>query len=264
MEGVEGVCEAVLADVLLVRGKVLAVAVHVGQDLHVVVLEHVVQLAQVGPALVVEVAVADAGADDNAVLLHHALVADDLGAEGLHHLDGVGAHAVAVVEVLRHAEHHDVVLLLGIGDVGALVGDLPAGRLHDGRVAAEDGYLAGVGVEHCVAAEEGVAHLLLHVHAYLVELGAHQAVAAYRGEVRAVHDLGHMVAGNASPVGDAGGAVLVAARVAAVGVALGVADEDGDVALIDVLVHQHRIARAGDAQVDHVLIVLAVVAGELS
>ena len=31
---------------------------------------------------------------------------DDLGGEGLHHLDGVGAHARAVVEVLGHPEHH--------------------------------------------------------------------------------------------------------------------------------------------------------------
>ena len=61
MEGVEGVGEAVLADVLLLGGEVLAVPVHVGEDVHVVVLEQVVQLPQVGPALVVEVAVADGG-----------------------------------------------------------------------------------------------------------------------------------------------------------------------------------------------------------
>ena len=73
-----------------------------------------------------EVPVADGGADDDAVVLHHPLVADHLGGQGLHHLDGVGAHACAVVEVLGHPEHHHVVLLLGVGHIGALVGHRPA------------------------------------------------------------------------------------------------------------------------------------------
>ena len=66
------------------------------------------------------------------------------------------------------------------------------------------------------------------------------------------------VAGDGAPVGDAGGAVLVAPGVAPVGVALGVADEDGDVAVEDVLVHQHRVPPVRDAQVHHVRAVLAV------
>ena len=51
------------------------------------------------------------------------------GGQGLHHLDGVGAHTVAVVEVLGHAEDHHVVLLLREGHVGAPVGDLPASSM---------------------------------------------------------------------------------------------------------------------------------------
>ena len=168
------------------------------------------------------------------------------------------------MEVLGHAEDHHVELLLRPGHIGALVGDLPGLRLHHLGVAGVDGDLAGVGVQHRVAAEEGVAHLLLHVHANLIELGAHEGVAGHGCEVGAVHHLGHMVAGDAPPVGDAGGAVLVAAGVAAVGVALGVADEDGDVAVEDVFVHQHRVAPLGGAQVHHVVIVLAVVAGDLA
>ena len=79
VEGMEGVAVAVPADILLVGGEIFAVPVHVRQDVHVVVLEHFIQLPQVGPPLVVEVAVADGGADDYAVVLHHPLVADDLG-----------------------------------------------------------------------------------------------------------------------------------------------------------------------------------------
>ena len=99
----------------------------------------------------------------------------------------------------------------------------------------------------------------------LVELGAHQAVAGDGREVRAVHDLRHVVARDGAPVGDAGGAVLVAAGVAAVGVALGMADEDGDVRIVDVLVHDARGRRDQViAQIDQVLVVLAVVAGDLA
>ena len=65
-------------------------------------------------------------------------------------------------------------------------------------------------------------------------------------------------------MGDAGGAVLVAAGVAAVGVALRVADEHGDIRVIDVLVHDDVVALIGVAEVDEVVVVLAVVAGDLA
>ena len=108
-----------------------------------------------------------------------------------------------------------------------------------------------------------MAHLLLHVHADLVKLGTHQAVAGNRGEVVPVHDLGDMVGGDGTPVGNAGGTVLVAAGVTAVGVALGMADEDGNVAVEDVLVHENRVAPLRQAQVHHVLRVLGVVGSNL-
>ena len=73
-----------------------------------------------------------------------------------------------------------------------------------------------------------------------------------------------MVGGDAPPVGDAGGAVLVAAGVAAVGVALGVPDEHRHVRVVDVLVHDHVVPLGGVAQVHQVVIVLAVVAGDLA
>ena len=65
-------------------------------------------------------------------------------------------------------------------------------------------------------------------------------------------------------MGDAGGAVLVAPGVAPVGVALGVADENGDIAVEDIFVHQHRVPPAGGPQVHHMFAVLAVMAGELA
>ena len=64
-------------------------------------------------------------------------------------------------------------------------------------------------------------------------------------------------------MGDAGGAVLVAARIAPVGVALGVADEDRDVGLVDMAVHDDRIAGVGGAEVDKIFPVFAVVVEDL-
>ena len=169
------------------------------------------------------------------------------------------------MEVLRHAEHHDVVFFLRPRDVGAFICQHPRLRLHLGGVAGIDLELTGEGVEHGVAAEEGMTHFFLHVHADLIKERAHHAVAGDGGEVLPVHDLRHVVAGDGAPVGDAGGAVLVAAGVAAVGVALRVTDEDGDVTFKDVFVHQHRRVVPGRAaEVDHVLRILGVVAGDLA
>ena len=57
--------------------------------------------------------------------------------------------------------------------------------------------------------------------------------------------------------------MLVAAGVAAVGVALGVADENGNVAVKDILVHENGVTPLGGAQIHHVLIVFTVVGGDL-
>ena len=66
-----------------------------------------------------------------------------------------------------------------------------------------------------------------------------------------------------SASGDAGGG-LIAAGVAAVGVALGVPDEHRHVRVVDVLVHDHVVALGGVAKVYQVVVVLAVVAGDLA
>lgn len=49
MEGMEGVAEAVFADILLVGGEILAVAVHIRQRVAIVVLEHIIQLPEIRP-----------------------------------------------------------------------------------------------------------------------------------------------------------------------------------------------------------------------
>ena len=57
--------------------------------------------------------------------------------------------------------------------------------------------------------------------------------------------------------------MLVAAGVTAVGVALGVADQNGNVAVEDVLVHQNRVTATGGTQIHHVLVVLRVMGSDL-
>ena len=41
-------------------------------------------------------------------------------------------------------------------------------------------------------------------------------------------------------------------------------DEDGDIGIIDILVHDDVVAVAGIAQIDEMLVILAVVAGDLT
>ena len=57
MERMESITEAILSDVLLICSEVLAIPVHVWKNIVVVMLEHVVQLPEVWPSLIMEVAV---------------------------------------------------------------------------------------------------------------------------------------------------------------------------------------------------------------
>ncbi len=255
---------AVAAYVCLVRCIIRPVLVKIRQYLMPVLAEKLEKLRRIGPQRLVEPAVALRRADDHAVVLHHALVADHLRAQGLHQHDGIGAHARAVVKVLRHAKYQHIVLFLRPVHIGAAVGAFPAQGRHLGGVAGEDLDLAAARVQHRIHAEELAAHLLFHVHADLVELAAHQVVAAHRHELRPVHHCRHVVAGNAAPMGDAGGAVLVAAGIAAVWVALGVPDHHGDIRLVDVAVHDDGIPLRGCAQIHQLRFILAVVVDDLS
>ena len=44
VEGMEGIGEAVFADVIFPGGEIFAVAVHIGQNIHGIVLEHFIEL----------------------------------------------------------------------------------------------------------------------------------------------------------------------------------------------------------------------------
>ena len=102
------------------------------------------------------------------------------------------------------------------------------------------------------------------MHADFIELGPHQGVAGDRSEITAVHDLRHMVAGNTPPVGDSRSTVLITAGVSAIGISLHMSDQDGNITVIDIFVHQHRIAPAGSPEVNEVVIVLTVMVHDLA
>ena len=263
VEGMERIGVAVPADILPVGGIVLPQPAKVGQGLHAAALVLLVERGEVGPERLVHKPVAGRRANDNAAIAHHPLMADNLRGKRLHEHDGVGAHPVAVVEGLGHTEDQHVVFFLRPGDVGAPVGHLPTERLDRRRIAGKNRYLPGIAVEHRIAAEKLFPHPLLHVHPDLIELGAHQAPAAHRHKFGPVHDAWHMVGGDAPPVGDPGGAVLITARIAPVGVPLGMSDQHGDVGVVDIFVHDYRVPARGEAQVDEVVPVLAVMVDDL-
>ena len=130
-------------------------------------------------------------------------------------------------------------------DIGPLVGHFPAFRHHFFGVSGKNGDLAAFGIQHCIAAEEGVPHLFFHMHGNFIEFVPHQAAVIDRCEIRPVHDCRYMVAGNAFPVGNAGSAVFIAAGIATVGVPVYMTDEDGEIRLIDHAVHPHGVAAFG-------------------
>ena len=131
----KGIGKAVFADIRFIRRKILSVAVHVRQDIHIIMLEHVVQLPQIRPSLIMEKTVADGGTDDNAVITHDSPVTDYLCRQRLHHLDRIGPHAVSVMKILRHAEYHHVVFFLRPRNIRSLVCDLPGNRHHLSGIA---------------------------------------------------------------------------------------------------------------------------------
>ncbi len=266
-EGVErviGIVESIQICVLLLHGKALTVLGHIRQLVVIILLEELIGLTIARELLIVEVSVADRGEDHDTVVLHDTLVADHLCGCRLHHENRIGAHAVAVVEILRHTEDHDVVFLLfAERHVGALVRHFPGYRLHLLSIAGEDGDLTALGVKDRVTHEELPARGLLHPHGDGVELPSHEGFGVDRCEVVAVHDVGCMVGRNGLPVGDARCGMLVAARITAIGVAQGMADEDSQVGVEDLLAHDDRIVDLIDAEVHQVVVVLRVVVDDL-
>lgn len=75
------------------------------------------------------------------MIAHYPFVPYDLGGKRLHHLDRVGAHTVAVMEILRHTKDHNIVLFLSKSYIGPLIGLFPRVRLHYSGVSGVDLYL---------------------------------------------------------------------------------------------------------------------------
>ncbi len=189
---------------------------------------------------------------------------DYLGRDGLHDEDGVGAHAIAIVKGLWHAKDHHVVLFLRPVDIGAAVSHFPGKRLNLVSCAAKDCNLALVGVEHRIATEELLAHALFHVLTDGIELVAHEAVRAYWHKIRPMHHRGRVVGTDALPMCDARGAVLVATRIAAIGIAEHVPDEHCKIGLKDFFIHDDmRMVGFFIAKIDQVGPVFAIVIDDL-
>ena len=143
MIGMKAVFEAILVDILLPGGKILTQRIHIRQNVVVILLKTVVGGPVTGEFFIVKIAVADRRADHHAVIGQNPFMPDNIGGDGLHHKDRIGAHAVAVMKGLRHPEHEDIVGLFRPGHIGPFVRDLPGKRLHLRAVAAEHRDLAG-------------------------------------------------------------------------------------------------------------------------
>ena len=78
MEWMERVAVAVLSDILLIGCKILAVAVHVRQRIHKVMLEHLIHFPCIRPQFIVEVSVAERRTDNHTVIAHNSLMPDNL------------------------------------------------------------------------------------------------------------------------------------------------------------------------------------------
>ena len=263
MEGMKGIAVTIPADVFFIGGKILAVTVQIRQRVHVILLKQVVKLSHIRPSFIMEVSVADRGADDHAVIAHHSLMAHYLGGNGLHHHHRIGSHSIAVVEILGKAEDHHIVLLLCPGDIRPLIGRDPGMWLHYLCVTAVDLDLSGIGVQHRITAEKLLSHALFHMLANLIKLGAHKGMAADRCKILPVHHLGYMVGSNGTPVGDAGRTMFIAAGIASIGISLGVSNEDCNIAVIYIFVHEDRISPVCGTQIYHMVIILAVMSDDL-
>lgn len=97
----------------------------------------------------------------------------------------------------------------------------------------------------------------------LIKLGPHKGVAVYRGKILPVHNLRHMMGCNGTPVGNSCRTVLISSGIAAVRISLGMADKDRHITVIHILIHKNRVSPVCRSQINHVFIILAVMADDL-
>ena len=167
------------------------------------------------------------------------------------------------MEILRHTEYHDVIFLLGKRYIGTLIRHNPGLGLHHFRITGINLDLTGISVQYRVAAEERMAHLFFHQHSDLIEFRSHHAMSGNWCEIRSVHNLRNMVGSYGTPVGDTGRAVLVASGITAIGIALGVTDQNGNITIEHILIHQNPIAALGTAQIHQMLIIFRIMTCDL-
>ena len=95
-----------------------------------IMLEKLIQFAQVWPALIMKIAITNARYDKNTSIRKNPLVAYYLCRKRLHHLDGVCTHSIAIVKVRGHAENNHIIFLFRPMYIGALISHFPADGLH--------------------------------------------------------------------------------------------------------------------------------------
>ena len=71
------------------------------------------------------------------------------------------------------------------------------------------------------------------------------------------------MAGYASPVGDTGSAVLVAAGITAIRISLHMPDQNRQITVIDIFIHQNRVTPSCGTQIYHVFLILTVMTDNL-
>ena len=78
-----------------------------------------------------------------------------------------------------------------------------------------------------------------------------------------VHNLRNMMGCNGTPVGNSCRTVLISSGIAAVRISLGMADKDRHITVIHILIHKNRVSPVCHSQINHVFIILAVMADDL-
>ena len=169
-------------------------------------------------------------------------MADDLCRQSLHHLDRIRSHTITVMEILRHAEQHHIVFFLRPWHICPFVCCLPWERLHFLCITTVDFYLPGNGVQDSITAEKLSAHTFFHMHANLIELCPHERMITDRCKITSVHHIWNMMWRNTPPVCYSCCAVLIPAGITAIGIPLGMPDQNRYIRIINILIHQNPVA----------------------
>ncbi len=115
-------------------------------------------------------------------------------------------------------------------------------------------------VKHRITAEKFLSHLFFHKHALPVKLLPHHTVRGHRHKIIPVHYFRYVMSRNASPVGNTGRTVLISSRIPAVRIALGMTDQNRNIRIIHIFIHNDMIPGFRVPEILKMCIILAVVA----